>query len=221
MQAKTGTKLTDAIEPQPDVPPTEAPRPNVMRRLYDWVLHWAHTPYGTPALSLISFVESSFFPVPPDPLLMALCLGRPKRSIFYAFICTVSSVLGGLLGYLIGYAAFDLIGQPIIDFYGREDLYDKLKVQFEEYAFLTILTVALTPIPYKVFTIAAGSFQLALWPFIAASLVGRGLRFFAVALLIRLFGAPIKVFIDRYFNLLATLFMVLIILGFIAIKVLL
>ncbi|MGE3164985.1 MAG: YqaA family protein [Planctomycetota bacterium] len=189
-----------------------------MRRLYDWVLSWAETRYGTPALALVSFTESSFFPIPPDPLLMALSLGRPKRSAVYATICTVASVLGGLLGYWIGLEAFEYVGRPIVDFYGKHDIYQGLQAKFTEYGFLTILTVALTPIPYKVFTIAAGSFHLDLPTFIAASILGRGLRFYAVGILIQCFGEPIRAFIDRYFEWLAVLFTVLLITGFLVLK---
>lgn len=195
-----------------------APRKGILRRLYQWVLSWADTRYGVPALGLVSFTESSFFPIPPDPLLMALCLGRPRRSIGYATLCTVASVLGGLLGYWIGLAAFDLLGRPIVEFYGKEELYQGLQTKFAEYGFLTILTVALTPIPYKVFTIAAGSFQLDLTTFVLASILGRGLRFYAVGLLIQWFGEPIRIFIDRYFEWLAVLFTVMLIAGFLIIK---
>lgn len=198
--------------------PTEGKRPGPVRRLYDWVLHWADTRFGTPALALVSFTESSFFPIPPDPLLMALAISKPKRAIFYGIICTVASVLGGLMGYVIGAVAFEALGQPIIDFYGLQHAYDELKIKFEDFAFLSILAAALTPIPYKVFTIAAGSFGLPLTPFLTASFLGRGLRFLTEAVLIRLFGEPIRGFIDRYFNLLAILFVVLMVVGFWIVK---
>ena len=114
---------TDATE--------DSKKPPGLRRLYDWMLAWADTPYGTPALAGISFAESSFFPIPPDPLLMALALGRPRRSMFYGFVCSVASVLGGLLGYAIGVYAMDSLGATIIEFYGKEDVFENLKTTFQ------------------------------------------------------------------------------------------
>ena len=106
---------------------TEGKRPGIMRRMYDWVLHWADTPYGTPALGGISFMESSFFPVPPDPLMMALAVSKRERSLWYATVCTVASVIGGLFGYWIGATFFDAFGEKIIDFYGKQDAFESLK----------------------------------------------------------------------------------------------
>ena len=191
----------------------------LLRRLYNWVLHWADTPYGTPALATISFAESSFFPIPPDPLLLALTLGRPRRWFTYALVCTSASVLGGLLGYWIGYAAFTAIGDRIIDFYGLQEGIEELQSKFNEWGFAAVLGAALTPIPYKLITITAGTCTLDLSTFVVASVVGRGLRFFVVALLVGLFGEPIRGFIDRYFNLLCLLFFVILILGFVVIRV--
>ena len=204
--------------PTSDVDP---PRPGILRRIYDWVLGWADTPYGTPVLAVVSFTESSFFPIPPDPLLMALTLARPRRAAFYAMVCTVTSVLGGLMGYWIGLGAMEWLGKPILEFYGRSGDFAALQEKYQNYAFLTILGAALTPIPYKVFTIAAGACRVAIPTLIFASLLGRGLRFFAVALLLGAFGKPMRNFIDRYFNLLCALFFLVLILGFIAVKMLL
>lgn len=189
-----------------------------VRRMYDWVLHWAHTPYGTPALVGISFAESSFFPVPPDPLLMALSLGNRRKAPLYALYCTLASVAGGVLGYYIGVFFIDQVGMPLIEFYGKVETFEALKAQFQEASFILIISAALTPIPYKVFTIASGAASADLTTFIVASLLGRGLRFGAEGVLIYLFGAPISNFIDKYFEKLAILFTALLILGFVMIK---
>lgn len=207
--------MSGAPTPAPDTP-----RRGPLRRLYDWVLGWADTRFGTPALAVLSFIESSFFPIPPDPLLLALAVAKPKRSLTYATVCTIASVAGGLFGYWIGFALFDLIGQRILEFYGLNAHYETVKVRFQEYAFLSILGAAFTPIPYKVFTIAAGSFGLDLLTFTLASALGRGLRFFLEGFLIRWFGPSIRDFIDRYFNLLAIAFFILLIGGFVLVKVL-
>ncbi|MFQ5653221.1 MAG: YqaA family protein [Planctomycetota bacterium] len=198
---------------------TDSPRrKGILRRLYDWVLHWAHTPYGTPALAILSFTESSFFPLPPDPLLLALSVARPRRSIFYAFVCTTASVLGGLFGYWIGMVAMDSIGMPLLEAYGQLENFERTQQTFQSYGFLAILGAALTPIPYKVFTIAAGSCDLAISTFVVASILGRGLRFFAEGLLILLFGASIQRLIDRYFDVASLIFLALLVLGFVIVK---
>ncbi len=189
-----------------------------IRRLYDWVLHWAETPYGSLALIILAFAESSFFPVPPDVLLIALAISIPKKSFFYAFECSLSSVIGGMLGYLIGIALMDVIGWKIIDFYNARELFTQLFSKFNEYNFWAVLIAAITPIPYKVFTIAAGAANATFWVFMVASIIGRSLRFFAVGALIYIFGERIKNFIDKYFNWLSILFMVLLIGGFLVIK---
>ncbi len=189
-----------------------------IRKLYDWVLHWAETPYGSLALIILAFAESSFFPVPPDVLLIALAISIPKKSFFYAFECSLSSVIGGMLGYLIGIALMDVIGWKIIDFYNARELFTQLFSKFNEYNFWAVLIAAITPIPYKVFTIAAGAANATFWVFMVASIIGRSLRFFAVGALIYIFGERIKNFIDKYFNWLSILFMVLLIGGFLVIK---
>jgi membrane protein YqaA with SNARE-associated domain len=195
-----------------------AVRRSWLRRLYDWVLHWAETPYGVPALAILAVAESSFFPVPPDILLIALAISIPRRALRYALICTVASVVGGMLGYAIGSYGYELIGQRIVSFYHGEAVMEKVRVWYDAYGFFGVLIAAVTPIPYKVFTIASGVFDFDFSTFLAASVLGRGLRFFAVAGLIYAFGAPIKSFIDRYFNKLAILFVILLVGGFIVIK---
>lgn len=191
----------------------------ILRRLYDWVLHWAHTPYGTPALIINAFTESSFFPIPPDVLLIALAVSRKRKALFYSLVTSLASILGGVLGYYIGFALMEAIGWPIIEFYHKEELFQHLIDMFRENSFWAVLIAALTPIPYKIFTIAAGASKSPFLTFMMASILGRSLRFFALGILIFIFGERIKHFIDRYFNLLSIAFMVLLILGFILIKV--
>ncbi len=190
----------------------------IIKKLYDWVLHWAETPYAVPALFLLSFSESSFFPVPPDVLLIALAISIPQKSFKYAAICSVASVLGGILGYYIGVYGYETVGKPIVDFYHGQETMDKVNMWYEQYGFWGILTAAITPIPYKVFTIASGVFKFDFLSFLSASIIGRSFRFFVVAGLIWKFGPAIKKFIDKYFNLLSCVFIILLVGGFILIK---
>ena len=191
---------------------------NPLRRLYDWVLHWAETPYGTPALLILAFAESSFFPVPPDVLLIALAVSMPSRAFWYALLCAVGSICGAYLGYGIGYFGWEAIGRPLVEFYHGQETMDWVRLQYETYGFWGVFVAALTPIPYKVFTIASGVFGFDLGTFTLASILGRGLRFFAVGTLIYFFGPPVKDLIDRRFNLMAALFTVLLVGGFVVIK---
>lgn len=193
---------------------------NIVRRLYDWVLHWAETPYGTPALFTLSFAESSFFPVPPDVLLIALNMGKPKRSFYFALVCSIASVLGGMLGYFIGTALWHALSGFFFSYIPgfTPEIFAKVQTMYNEYGFAAVLIAGFTPIPYKVFTIASGVFGLNFPLFVLASAISRSARFFLVSTLIYLFGEPIKKFIDKYFNLLASAFVVLLILGFVAIK---
>lgn len=191
---------------------------NPLRRLYDWTLHWATTPYALPALVLLSFAESSFFPIPPDVLLMAICFAVPKQWLRLAFWCTLASVVGGLLGYFIGWGLWDLVGQPIVRFYHGESVVEAVRIWYHEFGFWGVFAAALTPIPYKVFTIASGMMRFELMPFIFASILGRGLRFFMVAGLIRIFGKTIKPFLEKHFELAVTALLAAAVLGFVAIK---
>jgi len=195
-------------------------RRNWVRRMYDWVLHWAETPSGPWALGILSAAEASFFPIPPDPLLMALCLGAIKKSLRFAAIATAASVLGGIGGYLIGAGAWGALGGFFFDhvpgvtpeaFQGIQDWYDR-------YDFWTVFLAGLTPIPYKVFTLSAGVFAINFPVFVLASVTSRGLRFFAEAGLLFWKGPSIRNFIERYFNLLSWAFGVLLILGFVLVK---
>jgi membrane protein YqaA with SNARE-associated domain len=192
-----------------------------LRRLYDWVLHWAETPYAVPALFVLAFAESSFFPVPPDVLLIALAISVPARSFRYALICSVASVLGGMLGYTIGHFGYETVGRPIVELYHGQKVMEMIKVQYDTYGFWGVLAAAITPIPYKVFTISSGFFRFSFLSFMTASIVGRSFRFFLVAGLIWKFGPPIRDLIDKYFNILSYVFIVLLAGGFIVIKYLL
>jgi membrane protein YqaA with SNARE-associated domain len=194
-----------------------------MRRLYDWVLHWADTRYGAPALFALAAAESSFFPIPPDPLLIALCLGAPGLSLRFALNCTAASVLGGMVGYGIGAGAWHLLQDWFFAYvpgFGPE-VFERVQGLYSRYDFWAVFLAGLTPIPYKVFTLAAGVFSINFPVFVLASALSRGLRFFILAGLIYRFGVPIKTFIDRYFNLLAWAFGLLLVGGFLVIELVL
>jgi len=205
------TEISNSVGQKPE-------KANFIRRLYDWVLHWAETPYGSLALITLAFAESSFFPVPPDVLLIALAISIPKRSYYYAFICSIASIVGGMFGYYIGMALMDVIGWKIIDFYNARALFTQLFATFNKYNFWAVLIAAITPIPYKVFTISAGAANASFGVFMLASIIGRSIRFFAVGTLIYFFGERIKNFIDKYFNLMSIVFVILLIGGFVLIK---
>ena len=190
----------------------------MLRRLYDWVLHWATTPYSTWALFLLAFSESSFFPIPPDVLLIALAVANPKKAFRYALVCAVGSVLGGCLGYFIGYSFMAGIGQKIIAFYGLTDKVAYIRALYHQYDAWAVGIAGFTPIPFKVFTITAGMFKIDFGVFILAALVSRSARFFLVGGLIYKFGPGIQRVIDRYFDRLSIAFVVLLILGFVAIR---
>ena len=188
------------------------------RRLYWWVLSWAEHPQATWALFLLAFAESSFFPVPPDVLLIALCLGRPRRALFYAGVCTAGSVLGGLAGYGIGYTVYDAVGKPILEFYGLTEKYAEVQALYNRYDVWAVGIAGFTPIPYKVFTVTAGAFGISLPGFVLASAVSRGLRFTLVAAVLRIWGEPARAFLDRHLGVLTILFVVLLIGGFLVVR---
>lgn len=193
-----------------------------MRRLYDWVLHWAETPYAVPALFVLSFAESSFFPIPPDVLLIALCIGEVKKSYRFAFWCSVASVLGGMAGYGIGAFLWDV--DVLRNFFYtwvpgvNEGNVAKVSGLYEEYNFWVVFVAAFTPIPYKVITILAGVCAINFPMFVIASVIGRSARFFLVAWLFRHYGPPIKDFIERRFALVTIVGTAMLIGGFVAIK---
>lgn len=193
-------------------------RPHVFRRLYNWTISWAHRPEGVFALFVLALAESSFFPVPPDVLLIALCVGAAKKSFKFAAVCTIGSVLGGMIGYGIGFWGWEAMGQPIVKMYHGEEVMQKIKLWYDTYGFWGNLLAAITPIPYKVFTIASGVFQFNFIQFLLASIVGRSFRFFAVAGLIYFFGPKMKQLIEKYFDLFAILGMILLIGGFVLLK---
>lgn len=192
-----------------------------IRQLYDWVLGWADSPYGSLALVLLAVAEASFFLIPPDVLLIALCIGRPRRSFYFALLCTAGSVIGGVLGYLIGFQLLEHVGRPILEFYGAMETFDYMGELYRQNLVIALGTAGFTPIPYKVFTIAAGAFTVPFVPFVVISAASRGARFFLVSGLIRIWGPEIRDFIDRYFNLLTVIFTVLLIAGFLVLRYLL
>ena len=202
-------------------PDRKAKKPGVIRRLYDWVLSWAHSPYGTGALATLSFMESSFFPIPPDVLQIALSIERPKRSFYYAFVSAVASVLGAVLGWYIGFALWDVLGSYFVPHIISQANMDKVNQFFEDWGFIALFAAALTPIPFKAFTITAGIAGMSIPVLMIASFVGRSARFFSVAALIYIFGPKIKDWIDRYFGILTFVLFILLILGFYSIKYLL
>tara|TARA_Y100000310_G_scaffold68197_1_gene63491 strand:+ start:2891 stop:3514 length:624 start_codon:yes stop_codon:yes gene_type:complete len=193
----------------------------LLRRLYEWVISWADKKHSTLALFFLALAESSFFPIPPDVLQVALSVAKPRKSFWFALISTLGSVLGGILGYAIGFFLFDSIGSKIIEVLGYEAQFQSVGGLYKSFAFLAILASAFTPIPYKVFTIAAGFWNVGLLNLIIASIIGRGARFFLVGGLIYFFGPKIKDFIDKYFNLLTIVFLVLLIGGFVVVKLIL
>jgi len=192
----------------------------VFKKLYEWVLSWAETPYGSWALFILAFSESSFFPIPPDVLLIALAVGKPEKSLKFALICSVGSVLGGILGYFIGWQFMAMLGEKIVAFYGLTEKVTYIGSLYHQYDAWAVGIAGFTPIPYKVFTITAGAFKINFFIFLLASAVSRSLRFFLVGALIYKFGPQIQNFIDKYFNILAIVFTILLVGGFILIKML-
>lgn len=192
----------------------------LLRRIYNWVISWAHKKYSSVALFILAFAESSFFPIPPDVLQIALSVSRPKKSFFYAFISSIGSVLGGIFGYFIGLKLWlflkDFFFSYIPGF--TPEIFSIIQAKYELYNFWVVFTAGFTPIPYKIITISAGLFEISFLMFIVASAVSRSARFFLVATLIYFFGPKMKEFIDKYFNLLTIIFIVLLIGGFLIIK---
>jgi len=190
----------------------------MMRRLYDWMMEKAGDNRAPWALAFVSFIESSFFPIPPDVMLIPMVLSRREQAWRYAAIATVASVIGGLLGYAIGYFAYQAIGLPILAFYGKEHALDGFISFVQTYGVPAVIIKGMTPIPYKVVTIAAGVAHMDLLAFIGASIIARSMRFFLVAGLLYWFGQPIREFIERRLSLVTTVFVVLLVGGFVAIR---
>ncbi len=215
------------MQPTEQILKSPLAKKNIVRRSYDWVLSWADSKYGAVALALIAFAESSFFPIPPDILLIALVLGARSRAFYFAGISAVSSVLGAMTGYVIGYfvwwtgegefSTFALLFFNHIPGF-TEVLFLRIRDLYETWNFWIVFTAGFTPIPYKVFTVSAGAFNINFIMFVVASIVSRGARFLLVAGLLWKFGEPIKKLIDKYFNLLAVIFTFFLIGGFIIIK---
>lgn len=192
-----------------------------LRRLYDWVIGWADTPYALPALCVLSFAESSFFPIPPDVLLIPLCLGDRHKALRFAGWCTLMSVLGGIAGYWIGQTLWNSGLDEFCYAYvpGFSPVaFDRVQQLFEEWNFWVVFVAGFTPIPYKVITIAAGVFGISFLPFVLASLVGRGARFYLEALLLRRYGPPIREFMEQRLGLLTLVAAALLVGGFVAIR---
>lgn len=187
-----------------------------IRRLYDWVLSWAESRYGPTALGVMAFVESSFFPIPPDPLLMALSLGAPRRALYFATICSVASVAGGVVGYAIGWGVWAMVQNFFFQYVPgfSPETFEAVRALYDKWDFWAIFVAGFTPVPYKVFTLSAGVFNISLPVFVTASFVSRSARFFLVAGMIFFFGPGIKGFIDRYFDRLIWLFFALLVGGF-------
>ncbi|WP_299328615.1 YqaA family protein [Parasphingopyxis sp.] len=190
----------------------------MLKRLYHWTLEKAAHRQAERWLGGVSFVESSFFPIPPDVMLLPMCLSRPDKAFRYATICTITSVLGAVLGYAIGYFLFETVGQPIIEFYGYTGDFESFATNFNEQGWIIVLLAGFTPLPFKVITIAAGATGLPLHILIPAAIIARGARFFLVAALLWKFGEPMKAFIERYFGMLTALAGVLLVGGFVAIR---
>ena len=190
-----------------------------LRSLYDWTMHWADTPSALTALFLIALAESSFFPIPPDVLLIAIVASNAGRWLTAAVLCTAGSVVGALVGYFVGQALMATVGQPIVDFYGAQEAWNEVVGWYRsEWGVWFLAGAAFTPIPYKVATIAAGATGMPLAPFIVVSIIGRGARFSLVAGLLRIYGPPIRAFLEKHFDAMALLFLALLIGGFLVLR---
>lgn len=190
----------------------------MIRALYDWTMRLADTRYALWALAAVAFVESSVFPIPPDILMIPMIIAAPRRAFLIAGVCTVSSVLGGLLGYYIGYGLFDTVGRPVLEFYGKDKYFAEFSVRYNEWGAWAVLIAGVTPFPFKVITILSGTTALSLPVFIVASIIARGLRFFLVATLLWKFGEPIRDFIEKRLGLMFTIFCILLVGGFAVVK---
>ena len=192
----------------------------MLRRTYDRLIALAASPAAPWWLALISFAEASFFPIPPDAMLIPMALARPRAAWTFAAVCTIASVVGGAFGYLIGFAVFDQVARPILAMYGYATKYEAFAATFQQYGVWIVLIKGLTPIPYKIVTIAAGAARMDFWAFMAASIVTRGARFFLVATLLHYFGDSVRDFIERRLTLVTSAVAVGIVGGFLVLKVL-
>ena len=199
----------------------ETKKLSLLQRIYNRCMDWIQTPAGIWVLFFIAVAESSFFPIPPDVFLIALCIGAPKKSLKFAAVCAAGSVIGGALGYGLGLAFMDTLGQRILTLYGLGEKYNVVQGLYQQYDAWAVAAAGFTPLPYKLFTITAGAFKINFPTFMLVSLAARSARFFLVAGLIYKFGAPVQYFINKYFNILTIVFLVLLIGGFVLIKILL
>ena len=190
----------------------------MLKRLYDWTISLAESKHALWALAFVAFVESSVFPIPPDILMIPMIIATPKRAFLIAGIALVASVLGGMLGYFIGWGAFESIGKPVLEFYGKDAYFEEFSTKYNEWGAWAVLIAGITPFPYKVITILSGVTGLNFMVFMVASIIARGFRFFLVAGLLWKFGEPIRDFIEKRLGLMFTLFMILLLGGFVAIK---
>ena len=190
----------------------------MIRKLYDWVIGLAEHPHALWALAVIAFLESSVFPIPPDVLMIPMIIARPSKAWVIASVALVASVLGGLFGYFIGAELFESVGKPVLQFYGKDAYFDDFAARYNEFGAWAVLFAGMTPFPYKVITILSGATGLNLWVFLISSVVARGVRFFLVAALLWKFGPPVRDFIERRLGLMFTLFCVLLIGGFFAVR---
>ena len=190
----------------------------MLQRTYEKTLAMAESPNAMWALAFVAFIESSVFPIPPDVLMIPMIIARPSRAFQIAALATLSSVLGGMLGYWIGAVLFNSVGQPVLAFYGKEAYFGEFAERYNEFGAWAVLVAGVTPFPYKVITILSGSTGLNLGVFVIASVIARSLRFFLVAALLWKFGAPIRDFIEKRLGLMFTLFVILLIGGFYAVK---
>ncbi len=189
-----------------------------VRSLYDWVVGLSERPNAVRTLFVIAFAESSFFPIPPDVLLIPLAIGNPRRALRFAALCTVGSSLGALLGYFLGLEFYEVIGQRIVAFYSVGEQYERVQALYQQWDVVAIALAGFTPIPFKIFTITAGVFKINLLTFTIVVVLSRGARFFLLGGLIWRFGPSIRNFVDRYFNLLVILFSILLVGGFFMVK---
>ena len=190
----------------------------MLRRLYDWVMGLAGHRQAVPALAVISFAESSLFPIPPDVMLIPMILANRARAWLIAAVCTISSVVGGIAGYAIGFFLWDSIGRQVVDFYGYSHQFEIFQGWYNDYGLLVLFIAGITPLPYKVFTIASGMTGLPLATFIAGSVVSRGIRFFAVAALLWWIGEPIRTFVEKNLQWVTAAFVVYLVGGFAVLK---
>ena len=191
----------------------------MIKAAYNWTIKLSASRYALWALAIVAFAESSFFPIPPDILLIPLIIAKPKNAYLIAFIAMVASVFGGGLGYYIGLKLYETVGIIIINFYHAQQLFLDFQTQFNKYGAAAVLFAGVTPFPYKIITISSGIAGMPIYQFFIFSIIARGARFFIIAILLRLYGEPIRNFIERHLNLLFIVFMVLLVFGFLLIKV--